>query len=103
MIAAARRLAQALAQRGAERVILFGSLLDAERAAPDADVDMVVVMPGLENERFHKRLSDLPEVEQFPYPLHLFAYTPDEWEQVRSRWFIREEVLGKGVVLFERD
>ncbi|HEY8449690.1 MAG TPA: hypothetical protein VIL95_04340 [Bacillota bacterium] len=42
-------------------------------------------------------------MEQFPYPLHLFVYTPDEWERVRNRWFIREEVLGKGAVLFERD
>lgn len=101
MVKAARALARALAERGAELVILFGSLVDRGRAAPDSDVDLVVVMPGVEDTRFHERLRNLPEVDRFPYPLQLFVYTPQEWAQVRSRWFFRHEVLRKGVVLFE--
>lgn len=102
MVVAARALAAALAREGAELVMLFGSLLEAERAAPDADVDMVVVMPGVEGTRFHERLKRVPEVERFPYPLQLFVYAPAEWKRVRTRSFIRDEVLGKGTVLFER-
>lgn len=103
MLAATRELAAAFARRGAELVVLFGSLTDAGRAAVDSDVDLVVVMPGVECRRFHERLRDHPAVEGFPYPLHLHVYTPAEWVAVRERAFVREEVLGKGVVLYERN
>ncbi|MDI3299381.1 MAG: nucleotidyltransferase domain-containing protein [Bacillota bacterium] len=102
MIRAAQELAFALERRGASLVILFGSLLDPERASPDADVDMVAVVPGLDNVPFHRRLSDWPEVERFPYPLDLLVYTPAEWQRVRERAFVRDEVLAKGRVLVER-
>lgn len=79
MLAAARSLAVALRDRGVHEVILFGSLAQGPHAVgPTSDVDMAVIMPGVDGERMHRRLSDLPEVAEFPYPLELFVYTPDE-------------------------
>lgn len=103
MLEAARGLAKELVRHGAEFVVLFGSLVDRDRAAPDADVDMVVVMPGVERQRFHERPDHLPGVDTFPYPLHLLVYAPAEWARVRERAFVRDEVLGKGIVLHERN
>lgn len=99
---AARRLARVLAERGALRVILFGSLCDPARAGVDSDIDLVVVMPGVEHERFHRRLGDLDELYDAPCAVDLLVYSPREWEEIQHRWFFREEVLKKGMVLFER-
>lgn len=103
LIAAARGVARALAERGAQQVLLFGSL--ARRGAlvgVDSDVDLVVVMPGAGNERFHKRLRNVPEIRDFPYPLDLLVYTPEEWARVRRRSFFEHEVLREGIVLYEQ-
>lgn len=101
MLQDTRRLARALEERGARLVVLFGSLA-RNGADIGSDIDLVVVMPGVEGERFHKRLGDLPEVEAFPHALDLLVYSPAEWEHVRQRTFFRNEVLGKGVVLHGR-
>jgi len=97
-------LARRLSERGAVKVILFGSLANSKRQpGVDSDVDLVVVMPGVEQQPFHQRLADLPEVANFPHPLDLLVYSPDEWERVSRRSFFRHEVLGKGIALFERN
>jgi predicted nucleotidyltransferase len=95
-------LARRLAELGAERVILFGSSCDGRRTAVDSDLDLVVVMPGVEGIRFHQRLQGWEALDGLPFPVDLLVYTPEEWERVRRRWFFRHEVLGKGVILFER-
>ena len=96
-------LAERLGALGADRVILFGSLASQSRATgPDSDVDLVVVMPGVEGQRFHKRLGDIQAVSDFPHPVDLLVYSPDEWESVSARSFFRNEVIGKGELLFER-
>ena len=97
---AARQLTTALVRRGALHVILFGSLAgEPAEVGPDSDVDVVVVMPGVETVRFHKRLNDVEEVLEFPYPLDLLVYSPGEWEGMQERRFVRNEVLGRGMRL----
>lgn len=100
-LAAARSLATALGTRGATRVLLFGSL-----AAPgtwigeNSDVDLAVVMPGVDAIRFHRRLSGDPDVGAFPFALDLLVYTPEEWARLcRDRGFVRDEVAGRGLTL----
>lgn len=100
MMAAVRRLIDALARRGARKVNLFGSLADGAPVGPDSDVDLMVVMPGVEQERFHQRLSNMDEIAEFPYALDLLVYSPAEWEEMQRRSFIQNEVIGKGSVLF---
>ncbi len=102
IMAAVRQLTDALVRRGARKVILFGSLAGGAPVGPDSDVDLVVVMPGVEEVRFHRRLSDMKEIAEFPYALDLLVYSPDEWEEMGRRSFIRNEVVGKGALLFEQ-
>lgn len=101
MLAAAQALARALARRGAERVVLFGSLADPGAwIGPNSDVDLVVVIPVQAGVPFHRRLADDPDVQAFPYPLDLLVYTPEEWHRlVENRAFLREEVVARGMVL----
>lgn len=101
MLQDTRKLARALEEAGARLVVLFGSLA-RNGADIGSDIDLLVVMPGVEKERFHKRLGGLPVVEAFPHALDLLVYSPAEWEDVRQRTFFRDEVLGKGVVLHGR-
>lgn len=97
---AVRRLTETLVRLGAQHVLLFGSLATLDNdVGPDSDVDLVVIMPGIESVRFHKRLADVEEVRQFPYPLDIGVYSPEEWEGMQQRTFIRNEVWGRGVVL----
>ena len=74
-----------------QRVILFGSLAEG-RLHPDSDLDLVVGMPSSRPflERFRPRVG-----------MDLLVYTPEEFEEIRNRPFFREEVLAKGVVLYE--
>jgi len=91
-----RRLAAARARR----IILFGSLAAGDGSVgPNSDVDLVVIMPGVENIRFHKRLDDVQEVWRFPYPLDIAVYSPDEWEEVREGGRARRG-SGPGVILY---
>jgi len=100
MLRAARALAAALRSRGARDLILFGSLARGPDAVgPTSDVDLAVVMPGVGAERMHRRLTDLPEVLDFPYPLDLFVFTPEEWQQASQTWFVAHEIISGGLVL----
>jgi predicted nucleotidyltransferase len=103
MLSAARELARTLARRGAERVVLFGSLADpAAWIGPNSDVDLAVVMPDQAAVPFHRRLADDPAVQAFPYPLDLLVYTPEEWRRLlQERTFLRQEVAARGMVLHE--
>lgn len=100
-LAAARALAAALAARGAAHVLLFGSLATPGAfIGENSDVDLVVVLPGVEGTAFHRRLADDPDVQAFPFPLDLLVYSPDEWTRLaRERAFVRGEMAGRGLTL----
>ena len=95
------RYLRLLTTRGSpEKIILFGSL-----AAGDlhrwSDIDLLIVekttLPFLQ--RLHqKRLLLQPTVG-----IDILVYTPEEFEQLfLERPFFREEVLNKGMVLYEQ-
>jgi predicted nucleotidyltransferase len=84
----------------AERIILFGSLATGGVHA-GSDIDLVVIeqtaLP------FWQRLRNLRRLLQPQVGTDLFVYTPNEFEQLRQeRAFIREEVLKRGRVVYER-
>lgn len=84
-----------------ERIILFGSAAAGE-IHEWSDIDLVIIMktdlPFIERLHFIRRLLQ-PRVAT-----DLLVYTPEEFEQlVRERPFVREEILRRGVVLYERD
>ena len=84
----------------AERVILFGSLAGGEVRA-ESDIDLGVVkrtqLP------FWQRLAQVRRLLKPRVAADVIVYTPEELEQLaQERPFVRDEILGRGRVLFER-
>ena len=87
----------------AEKVILFGSFARgrAEGTHEWTDLDLIVVAET--KLPFHQRIRQLLERVRPKVGADVFVYTPAEWERMISeRPFIREEVLKKGRVVYER-
>ena len=81
------------------RIILFGSHA-AGTADAESDVDLIVVYET--NKRFLDRLRELYTAWNLPKGVDILAYTPQEYEELRSsRQFVRDAVAG-GKVLYER-
>lgn len=84
-----------------DKIILFGSLA-AGKAGEYSDIDMLVVM--YTEKRFIERLLYLAELTNPRVGIDFLVYTPDEFEEMlkHNNIFLREEVLKKGVVLYDR-
>lgn len=91
------RIVLVLRQMGAQRVILFGSVA-RERISAWSDLDLIVVLDS--DLPFIKRLGLLYEQIRPRVGLDLMAYTPQEFEAIRERPFIRQ-ALQEGKVLYE--
>ncbi|MBI3959806.1 MAG: nucleotidyltransferase domain-containing protein [Chloroflexi bacterium] len=87
-------------QENPELILIFGSLVTGE-IHEWSDIDLVVVQ---ETELpFMKRLHHLRGLLQPQVGVDLLCYTPDEFDQMaRERIFFKHEILGKGVVVYER-
>ena len=87
-------------QYAPQRILLFGSLTSGE-IREWSDIDLVIIK---ETER--KFLDRTREVLQLLRPqvgVDILVYTPDEFDQlVQQRAFVRDEIVGKGKVLYER-
>ena len=84
----------------AERVILFGSFARGEDGA-ESDLDLVVVKRT--NLPFWKRVSEIRQLLKPRVAADVIVYTPEEIEQMgKDRPFVRDEILGRGRVLYER-
>src|SRR5574341_1555758 len=83
-----------------DRVILFGSLVGGN-VRPESDIDLVIVKQT--NLPFWKRLREMRRLLQPCVGTDILVYTPNEFEQLRrERPFFRDEILGKGKVIYER-
>jgi predicted nucleotidyltransferase len=86
--------------QGLERVILFGSLAGGETQLW-SDIDLAIIqrtdLPFLARLRAVRRLLRPQVAADF------LIYTPTEFEQLaRERPFVREEIVAKGKVIYER-
>ena len=91
----AERITRFLVDRGASLVVAFGSFARDEVRSV-SDLDMIAVMES--DLSFIKRLDGL-YAELVPSAgLDLLVYTPEEWEYMRERSFIRQ-ALAEGQVL----
>ena len=87
----------------AERIIVFGSFAGGlpEGIHEWTDLDLVVVAET--RLPFHQRIQRLLERVRPKVGADVFVYTPAEWEHMKSQCpFIKEEVLKKGRVVYER-
>jgi predicted nucleotidyltransferase len=88
-----------------EKVILFGSSAWGV-IHPDSDIDLVVVKKT--DKRFYDRIGDVLHilwsgVETPKIGVDVLVYTPEEFQEMsRGNYFIRDEVLGKGRIIYER-
>jgi len=91
------RIVGVLAGMGAKKIILFGSLAQGQ-IGPCSDIDLIVVRETTKS--FSERLGELYGALLPRVALDVLAYTPEEFEEIRDRPFIRE-ALAEGKVLHE--
>ena len=91
------RIVRILRHLGVQRIILFGSVA-RENITAWSDLDLMVVLDS--DLPFVKRLGLLYERIQPRVGLDLLAYTPQEFENLHERPFMRQ-ALREGRVLYE--
>ena len=85
---------------GAEKVILFGSFARGEQA-DESDLDLVVVKRT--DLPFWKRVIEVRKLLRPRVAVDVLVYTPEEIDQLANeRPFVRDEILGRGRVVYER-
>lgn len=83
-----------------ERIIVFGSMASGEVTAW-SDIDLVIIQQT--SLPFLKRLRQVRKLLKPRVGTDILVYTPSEFEQLRQvRPFFQDEILAKGVVLYER-
>lgn len=84
----------------ADRIILFGSLASG-KVHSTSDLDVVVVQKS--RRAFWSRVLELRRELNPQTGLDLLVYTPEEFKALlRERPFFRDEVVGRGRVVYER-
>ena len=91
----ADRIARLLAERGATLVVAFGSFARGDVGIA-SDLDMIAVMES--DLRFIERLDVLYRAISPTVGLDLLVYTPEEFDYMRERSFVRH-ALAEGRVL----
>ena len=94
-----RIVAQLAAMPEVERVILFGSYA-AGRCDLFTDLDLLVVMAS--DQDFVRRTAELYRRISADVDVDLLVYTPEEFERLRERGFVRQ-ALTSGKVLYEKE
>ena len=84
-----------------EKVILFGSMAKGE-PGEWSDVDLVIIKET--DLPFLDRIKEVMKLLRPRVGVDILVYTPEEFERLsRERAFVRNEVVGKGKVLYEGD
>jgi predicted nucleotidyltransferase len=88
-------------QENLEKVIVFGSVAAGE-IHEWSDIDLVIIQQTASP--FFARLREIRQLLQPTVGTDVLVYTPGEFEQMcRERDFMREEILGKGRTIYERN
>jgi predicted nucleotidyltransferase len=83
-----------------ERVLLFGSLAHGN-TGDWSDIDLVIVKET--EKHFLDRTKDVMQLLKPRVGVDILVYTPAEFAQLsQERAFVRDEIMGKGKVLYER-
>jgi predicted nucleotidyltransferase len=90
-----------IAHEEPEKIILFGSFCSGE-LSEWSDLDLVIVKET--QAPFLDRIRQVLELLKPQVGVDVLVYTPGEFEQLsRERRFVRQEIVGKGRVVYERD
>ena len=83
-----------------EQVIVLGSLASGD-IQPWSDIDLVIIEQT--ELSFWQRLRQVRKLLRPQVGTDILVYTPEEFERLRQeRSFFREEILAKGVIVYER-
>jgi predicted nucleotidyltransferase len=87
-------------QSSPEKVILFGTLANGS-VHEWSDIDLVIV------ERTHlpffQRIKKIRKIIQPKVGMDIMVYTPEEFDRLcAERPFFKEEIIGKGEIVYER-
>jgi predicted nucleotidyltransferase len=94
-----RSLALLIHQYKAQKVLLFGSIVGND-TGEWSDLDLVIIKET--DKRFLDRTKEVMQLLQLRVGADILVYTPAEFEHLsRERAFVRDEIVGKGQVLYE--
>ena len=81
-----------------DQVIVFGSLASGN-VTETSDLDLLIVKNT--NKRFFDRIREVVKICDYDIGVDFLVYTPKELtEAARSNPFVRDEILGKGKVVY---
>ena len=95
---AARYLRRLRRRYRPELVLVFGSRAKGE-ALKESDLDLLVVSEVFRGVPFLKRSSLLLDDLDFPFPVDLLCYTPEEFSRKRREHGIVESAMSQGLRL----
>jgi Nucleotidyltransferase domain. len=79
---------------------VFGSMVSGT-VHEWSDIDLVIVKET--DQRFLERTKEVLQLLQPKVGVDVLVYTPDEFKQLcQERAFVRDEIMGKGRILYER-
>jgi len=82
------------------RILLFGSFAQGATSAW-SDIDLVIIQET--DQRFLERIKTVIQLLRPQVGVDILIYTPAEFAQlVQERPFVRDEIVAKGRVLYER-
>lgn len=81
-----------------QKIILFGSLVSGS-VHEWSDIDLIVVKES--DKGFYDRLEEVALLVMPKVGTDIFVYTPEEFEVKQDLLFFKEEVFGKGKVLYD--
>lgn len=83
-----------------QKVLLFGSMAE-DRVKDWSDLDLVIIKET--RKRFLERTKEVMQLLRPRVGVDILVYTPAEFEQLsRERPFVRDEILGKGKIVYEK-
>ena len=97
-----RVIAWAESQPDIRAIIVVGSRARRDSPADEwSDLDLVIIQET--QVPFLDRIRKVLDLLKPTVGVDLLVYTPDEFEQLsRERAFVRQEIVGKGRVIYER-
>jgi predicted nucleotidyltransferase len=89
-----------IAQYRPQKILLFGSAAGGQTTVW-SDLDLVIIKDT--GKRFLDRIKEVMQLLQPRVGVDILVYTPEEFARLsQARHFVRDEIIGKGKVLYER-
>lgn len=83
-----------------EKIIAFGSFVE-DKVGPWSDLDLAIIKRT--DKHFIDRLIEVSHLVGPGVAVDFLVYTPGEFkEMAQTNYFVREEIVGKGRILYDK-